>query len=784
MKKTLRLASAILFLFLYASFALAQQLEIHTINVGWGDSVFVKGPNGTTVLMEAGNTGKGTARVVPYLQSIGVAPANGLDYTFIGHQHCDHAGGMDEVIQAGYNVHIKNYYNGSTYSSTCVTEWNSAAATTTAGAPVAVPVGTIIDLGNGAKITVIARNGSIIGGGTVAVSDENDRSIALLIQYGGFDYLWASDMGGGTDSTGCTGRSTAQVDVETSVIQAISPGGAAPLITAGGIDVLAANHHGSESSTNFTYMNMTKPSTAIIATGDGQDPTWNLPRIDVVDKVLLAQATSCVTVPAALTLQTEEGAPAGSLTSFSGYSVGNIKITTDGVSTYTVSADGGVTQGPNETASAGLPKTIALDDAGGTGGDTTPPVISNVQSSGITSSSAVITWSTDENSNSVVEYGITTAYGSTASDATMTLAHSLGLSGLTASTVYHFRVKSSDAAGNTAASADNTFTTGAGSGGGGGTHVVISEVFYDTPGTDSAEEWIELFNPTATTADISGWTLIDNNGTGTTYTIPAGTTLRPRTFLTIAANQSGFKALYNRDADVYGSIPALNNTGETLLLRDGSGATVDAVAWEGGAGGLPTGWGSATDPVAPTGSTIVRTNPDTDTDTYADWSVAANNGNPQTQTVSSDFTPGSLTIITGALASGSVSSLATNDAVYAKVNSAGTSPKTEFNADATVSIAAADVIGMTVTYDGKYSVNTVAQKLYLFNNTTGLWDQVDSRNVSKSDVTVNVTPASPGNYVSASGQVSLKVVSTKTSSFATSADYVHFQLKSYSPALP
>ena len=93
-----------------------------------------------------------------------------------------------------------------------------------------MPVGTVIQLGNGAKITCIARNGSIIGGGSVAVTDENDRSIALLIKYGGFDYLWASDLGGGSDS--CTGRSTAQLDVETSVIQAISPGGANPLISA------------------------------------------------------------------------------------------------------------------------------------------------------------------------------------------------------------------------------------------------------------------------------------------------------------------------------------------------------------------------------------------------------------------------------------------------------------------------------------------------------------------------------------------------------------------------
>jgi hypothetical protein len=206
-------------------------------------------------------------------------------------------------------------------------------------------------------ITCIARNGSIIGGGSVSVSDENDRSIALLIQYGGFDYLWASDMGGGSDT--CTGRSTGQHDVESSVIQAIIPGGANPLIFDGGIDVMHVNHHGSESSTNPTYFDDAAPSLAVIGTGDGQSTGWDLPRIDVVDNVLLGAA--CVSASHPLVLQTEEGHPGGSNMSTSGYCVGDIVITTDGKSSYTVDADGAVHQGANEYSSSGLPRTIGLD---------------------------------------------------------------------------------------------------------------------------------------------------------------------------------------------------------------------------------------------------------------------------------------------------------------------------------------------------------------------------------------------------------------------------------------
>jgi hypothetical protein len=206
-------------------------------------------------------------------------------------------------------------------------------------------------------------------------------------------------------------------------------------------------------------MNLSQPAVAVISTGSGQSTGWDLPRIDVVEHVLLAQATACITVPPALVLQTEEGAPTGSLTSFAGYSVGNIKLATDGVSTFTVSADGAVTQGANELVASGLPRTIALDDVTGPP-DTDPPVISNVQASAITASGATITWTTDEASNSAVEYGLTTSYGSSASNTANVSNHSIALSGLSANTLYHYRVKSTDSAGNTATSVDHSFQTG------------------------------------------------------------------------------------------------------------------------------------------------------------------------------------------------------------------------------------------------------------------------------------------------------------------------------------
>ncbi|HEX9505091.1 MAG TPA: LamG-like jellyroll fold domain-containing protein, partial [Acidimicrobiia bacterium] len=92
--------------------------------------------------------------------------------------------------------------------------------------------------------------------------------------------------------------------------------------------------------------------------------------------------------------------------------------------------------------------------------DTTPPVITAVSASGVTHEAAKITWTTDENADGQVEYGTTVAYGSTTPvTSTFVTSHAVALSGLSATTQYHYRVKSRDAWGNLAVSGDFTFTT-------------------------------------------------------------------------------------------------------------------------------------------------------------------------------------------------------------------------------------------------------------------------------------------------------------------------------------
>ena len=91
--------------------------------------------------------------------------------------------------------------------------------------------------------------------------------------------------------------------------------------------------------------------------------------------------------------------------------------------------------------------------------DSTPPVISGVTASDRTDTSATITWTTDESSDSEVVYGLTDAYGSVASNATPTVNHSILLPGLTPNTPYHFRVRSRNLNGLQASSTNMIFVT-------------------------------------------------------------------------------------------------------------------------------------------------------------------------------------------------------------------------------------------------------------------------------------------------------------------------------------
>ena len=110
-------------------------------------------------------------------------------------------------------------------------------------------------------------------------------------------------------------------------------------------------------------------------------------------------------------------------------------------------------------AADGCPNTTTSADYTFTTLDTTAPVITNVQVTNITTSTARVTWTTNEVATSQVDYGTTALYGLITSDSSYETSHLVSLSGLSEGTTYHLKVTSVDASLNSASSSDYSFAT-------------------------------------------------------------------------------------------------------------------------------------------------------------------------------------------------------------------------------------------------------------------------------------------------------------------------------------
>jgi len=93
--------------------------------------------------------------------------------------------------------------------------------------------------------------------------------------------------------------------------------------------------------------------------------------------------------------------------------------------------------------------------------DTTPPVIFSTAASGVTGTSATITWTTDEPADGQVFYRRAgeTVYLQTVLDTNLVTDHSVSLQGLVPDATYEYYVSSADGAGNVATSPDDSFDT-------------------------------------------------------------------------------------------------------------------------------------------------------------------------------------------------------------------------------------------------------------------------------------------------------------------------------------
>ncbi|WP_437777036.1 lamin tail domain-containing protein [Sorangium sp. So ce1097] len=122
-------------------------------------------------------------------------------------------------------------------------------------------------------------------------------------------------------------------------------------------------------------------------------------------------------------------------------------------------------------------------------------------------------------------------------------------------------------------------SSGGGGGGGNGTGtaiVIINEVLANEAGSNVSGEFVEIINVGGGTASLGGWTLAD--GTATRHTFPAGASLAPSTAIVVYGNASAVPSGSGAVGASTGTLH-LGNGGDTVTLRNASGATVDSVAY-------------------------------------------------------------------------------------------------------------------------------------------------------------------------------------------------------------
>jgi hypothetical protein len=138
--------------------------------------------------------------------------------------------------------------------------------------------------------------------------------------------------------------------------------------------------------------------------------------------------------------------------------------------------------------------------------DEAPPVITNVYLD-IQVTSTIITWTTDEASDSFVKYTTesldTASTSETVSNSATTTNHSITLSGLSASTTYYYIIKSKDTSNNQATTTESSFTT-------------LPE---PEPAPDETPPVISGIGVTATTTSATiGWTTDEESKSKVVYT--------------------------------------------------------------------------------------------------------------------------------------------------------------------------------------------------------------------------------------------------------------------------
>jgi len=158
----------------------ANPVAVEVLDVGQGDSILIRSPEGKTVLIDAGPTKDGALRV---LKRMGI---DHLDLVAISHHHSDHYGGMEEVVRE-----LKpRYFLASSSGHSTRTYLRLLKTVEAEGITVVHPTSRSrkIELGS-VELTIFPQ-------APEDHQEENNNSVGLRLKHGSFSMLFPGDSEG------------------------------------------------------------------------------------------------------------------------------------------------------------------------------------------------------------------------------------------------------------------------------------------------------------------------------------------------------------------------------------------------------------------------------------------------------------------------------------------------------------------------------------------------------------------------------------------------------------
>ncbi len=110
-------------------------------------------------------------------------------------------------------------------------------------------------------------------------------------------------------------------------------------------------------------------------------------------------------------------------------------------------------------------------------------------------------------------------------------------------------------------------------------HMIINEIMYN-PAT-GCPEWIEIYNMGDNPANLSNWIVGDLANPEKGLITTGDTILLPGSFTVLSSDKNGVSSFYPHHVNIVqvNGFPTLNNTGDTISLKDPSGRISDSVPY-------------------------------------------------------------------------------------------------------------------------------------------------------------------------------------------------------------